>query len=194
MAMPAPPPLVPDTARRDWTLEEVHALPDDGNRYELIDGELLVTPAPSARHQDAVLELVVRIKPYADALRLHTYIAPTAVRFSNRREVQPDLLVLPTLEGRRVLDFADVGKLALAVEVISPSSVRADRYVKQRLFQSEAVPEYWIMDPLARTVERWRLGDDVPEVLLETLTWQPVPDAPPLVLDLGALFRAVHGE
>jgi len=52
MRMPAPPPLVPDTSRRDWTVEELQLLPDDGNRYELVDGQLLVTPAPTWTHQD----------------------------------------------------------------------------------------------------------------------------------------------
>jgi len=140
MAMPAP--VLPDLSRRDWTVEEVNALPDDGNRYEVIDGELFVTPAPSETHQDALAELLVRVKPYADALKLHVFIAPTAVTFSARREVQPDLLVLPTLDGQRVRAFRDVRKLALAVEVLSPSTTRADRYVKRRLFSSEGVPEY----------------------------------------------------
>lgn len=192
MAMPAP--VLPDTSRRDWTVEEVHALPDDGNRYEVIDGELFVTPAPSEVHQDAVVELLVRVKPYADALKLHVFIAPTAVTFSARREVQPDLLVLPTLDGQRARAFRDVRRLALAVEVLSPSTTRADRYVKRRIFSSEGVPEYWIVDPAMRLVERWRPGDEEPEVLLDTLVWQPMGGAAPLMIDLREYFRAAHGE
>jgi len=194
MAMPAPPPLVPDTSRRDWTAAEVDALPDDGNRYEVIDGSLVVTPSPSDRHQDAVGELYVRIKPYADALRMHAFMAPTQVRFSDRRVVQPDLLVLPPRDGRQVSGFGDVGRLALAVEVLSPSTMRVDRYVKRRLFAAEGVPDYWIVDPASRVVERWGPWVEEPDVVLETLTWHPEPSVAPLVIDLRGYFRAVFNE
>lgn len=192
MAMPAP--VLPDTTRRDWIVEEVNALPDDGNRYEVIDGELFVTPAPSEMHQDAVGELYLQLRAYADPLNLHVFFAPTAVTFSARREVQPDLLVLPTLDGARARAFRDVRRLALAVEVLSPSTTRADRYVKRRVFASEGVPEYWIVDPAMRLIERWRPGDEEPEVLLDALAWQPASDVAPLMIDLRAYFRAVHGE
>lgn len=194
MAMPARTPLAPDVSRRDWTAEELTALRDDGNRYEVIDGELLVTPAPSDRHQDAVGELYVRIKSYADALEMHAFMAPTEVRFSDRLVVQPDLLVLPSLNGRRVSGFADVGRLVLAVEVLSPSTIRADRYVKRRLFSAQGVPDYWIVDPASRVVECWRPGDDEPNVFMETLTWHPEPSVAPLVIDLRGYFRAVFNE
>lgn len=176
------------------TVAEVNALPDDDNRYEVVDGGLFVTPAPSEMHQDALAELLVRVKPYADTLKLHVFVAPTAVTFSARRDVQPDLLVLPTLDGQRVRAFRDVRKLALAVEVRSPSTTRADRYVKRRLFASEGVPDYWIVDPAMRLVERWRPGGEDPEVVLDTLAWHPVGDAQPLTIDLAEYFRAVHGE
>lgn len=193
MVMSAPVPVVPDRSRRDWTVEEVDNLPGDGNRYEVIDGELLVTPSPSELHQDAVGELFVRIKAYADSLHFHAFVAPTAITFSAQREVQPDLLVLPALDGRRVRAFRDVGRLALAVEVLSSHTARVDRYVKRPLFQSEGVPEYWIVDPALRLVERWRPGDKAPEVALDVLTWQPVADAAPLTIDLAEYFRAVYG-
>lgn len=188
MSMPAP------AARTDWTVDEVHALPDDGNRYEVVDGELLVTPAPSFSHQDAVLQLAIRMQAYADAVSLHLLIAPAAVTFSPRREVQPDLLVLPLVDGRRARTFAEVGHLVLAVEILSPYTARADRYVKRPLYQSEGVPECWIVDVASRLFERWRPGDEEPEVLLETLAWQPRDDVAPLVIDLVEYFRRVHGE
>lgn len=187
MVMPAP------AARTDWTVEEMHALPDDGNRYEVVDGELLVTPAPSFTHQDAIAELYLLLKPYADAASLHVLFAPAAVTFSPRREVQPDLLVLPLVDRRRARTFAEAGRLVLAVETLSPSTARADRYTKRRLYQSENVPEYWIVDVASRLFERWRPNDDEPEVLHETLAWQPCDDLVPLVIDLAAYFRRVHG-
>jgi Uma2 family endonuclease len=188
------PPLLPDLERRDWTVEQVRALPDDGRRYEVIDGELFVTPAPSWLHQDAVIELLVLVRPYAAACALHCLIAPAEVTFAPRRSVQPDLLVVPTIDGRRAARFEDVGRLVLAVEVLSPSTARSDRHRKRKLYQSEAVPEYWIVDPAARFVERWRPGDEEPEILVETLTWRPDAGQAALVVDVAAYFRGVHGE
>ena len=194
MAMPASPPLLPDRSRRDWTVDEVRALPDDGNRYEVIDGELFVTPAPSWLHQQAAMEFLFLVRPYAHRCALDCYIAPAEVAFSPRRSVEPDLFVVPRMDGRRATHFEEVQRLVLAVEVISPSSARADRYRKRHLYQSEDVPEYWIVDPDARFVERWRPGDDAPEIVVESLAWTPQEDVEPLVIDLAALFRRVHGE
>ncbi|MBK8058281.1 MAG: Uma2 family endonuclease [Gemmatimonadetes bacterium] len=96
--MPASSPIVPDISRRDWTVEERNALPDDGNRYEVVDGELLVTPAPTWRHQNAALELAVTLKAYAERRGLQCMIAPADVTFSPRRVVEPDVFVVPTVK------------------------------------------------------------------------------------------------
>ena len=188
MAMPAP------AARTDWTAEEINTLPDDGNRYEVVDGELLVSPAPTNEHQEAVVELLVRMRAYVIAASMQILVAPSAVRFSSRREVQPDLLVLPLVNGKRARSFREVGRLELAVEILSPSTARADRYEKRELYQSERVPEYWIIDLASRLVERWRPTDTAPDVFLESLTWLPRDDVAPLVIDLVDYFRWVHGE
>ena len=189
MAMPTPLPV-------DWTAELVHALPDDGNRYEVIDGELFVTPAPSFVHQRAVLELAVRLRahlrehPVADVM-----IAPADVEFREPHVmVEPDVFVIPLVEGRAPRTFQDAGRLLLAVEVLSPTTARADRRVKRRLYQEQGVPEYWIVDVDARLVERWRPGDDRPHILAETIEWQPDPATPALVIDLPRYFAEVLGE
>lgn len=192
MVMPSR--LVPDLERRDWTVEQLRALPDDGRRYEVIDGELFVTPAPSWLHQRAVRELQFILHPYALLCSLECLAAPAEVTFSPRRSVEPDLLVVPTVDGRWAGRYEDVGRLVLAVEVISPSTARMDRHRKRKLYQSEAVPEYWIVDAAARFVERWRPGDDEPEIRVDSLSWQPDADRAPLVLDLAAYFRSVHWE
>ena len=194
MAMSVLPPLLPDRTRRDWTADELRAVPDDGNRYEIVDGELLVTPAPSLVHQDAVGELFLLLAPYARRNDLHCILAPAEVRFSPNRVVQPDVFVVPFIGGRKPARLDDVHRLILAVEVLSPSSARADRHSKRHLYQSQSVPEYWIVDPANRFVERWRPGDDAPEVLLDSLTWTPREAVEPLVIDLAAYFRRVHGE
>jgi len=194
MAMPAPPTRAPDRHRRDWTVGELRALPDDGQRYEVADGELLVTPAPSWLHQGAVLQLALALEPYARRLGVHLLVAPAEVAFSDRRAVQPDLFVVPTIDGRRATRFADVGQLLLAVEVVSPSSARADRYLKRRLYQAEGVAEYWVIDAEHGFVERWGPQGEEPEVLTASLMWQPGGEVEPLVIDLVDYFSRVRGE
>jgi Uma2 family endonuclease len=183
---------MPETAHR-WTAEMVRALPDDGNRYEVIDGELFVTPAPRALHQRAVLELAIRLRGYADAGRVgETLISPADIVFREDRLVQPDVFVAPLRpDGGRIREWSEIHGLLLAVEVLSPSTARADRQVKRRLYQEEPVGEYWIVDLDARVIERWRRGDQRPEVLSERLIWQPAAAAAPLEVDLPAFFRSV---
>jgi Uma2 family endonuclease len=186
MAMPAQP--------TEWTVEMVRALPDDGNRYEVLGGELFVTPAPSWTHQRAVLELALLLLPY---LRSHAigdvYIAPADVMFGPRDMVEPDLFAVPLVNGARPRAWEEVGRLLLAVEVLSPSTLHADRGRKRELYQNKGVPEYWIVDLEHRTVERWRPSDSAPETLTETLEWQPERDVPPLVIDLPGYFDREHG-
>lgn len=186
MGMPA--------SHTEWTVEMVHDLPDDGNRYEVIDGALLVSPAPSYLHQRALLRLYQILQPYVEEIGQDVVVAPAAVTFSKRREVQPDLFVLPKRDGRRATRFEDVGVLTLAVEVASPHTARTDRREKQRLYQSERVPEYWMVNPNARTVERWRSGIDRREVLATTLMWQPILTHDALTIDLTQYFRAAHDD
>src|SRR4051812_32345936 len=82
--------------RRQWTADDLDELPDDGNRYEVIDGELFVTPAPTWRHQDAVVELASQLRTYLKLERVgHALVSPADIRFSPKRAVQPDVFVTP---------------------------------------------------------------------------------------------------
>jgi Uma2 family endonuclease len=107
--------------------------------------------------------------------------------------VQPDVFVVPLREARRLLTEMPAHELLLAVEVLSPSSSRHDR-VKKRPHYQRHVPEYWIVDLDARLLERWRPGDDRPEIVAETLEWTPAGSAEPLRLDLARYFAEVFGE
>ena len=177
---------------RQWTVDDVHALPDDGNRYEVIDGELFVTPAPRLRHQEAVAELLVLIRAYLQRERVgHAFVSPADVIFSSRRLVQPDVFVTRLVNGRRPEEFVASSGLLLAVEVLSPSTARADRVAKRTLYRDERVPEYWIVDLDARTFERTTPGDARPEILADALAWQPVGASTPLIIDLSAYFERV---
>jgi Uma2 family endonuclease len=183
MAMPV---RVPDL---DWTVERALALPEDGNRYEVLDGELFVTPAPSWGHQSLLAMLFRRLGQYVDDHRLGwTRWSPADIVFSPRRLLQPDLFVVPWREDGPPKTWSEVKSLLLVVEVLSPSTARADRHRKREIYQSEGVPEYWIVDGDARLIERWRAGDDRPEILTDALIWQPLPDVAPLRVDIPALF------
>lgn len=185
---------MPDVLER-WTAAQVRELPDDGNRYEVVDGELLVTPAPRYDHQDAVAQLWRRLDDYLQIVLVgHATISPADVELDPHTLVQPDVFVVKLVEGRRPKNWADLQGLLLAVEILSPSSARADRTVKRRRYQREGIPEYWVVDVDARLVERWRPGDERPEILTDALTWQPDVAREPLSVDLRAYFTQVLGE
>ncbi|MDQ2665922.1 MAG: Uma2 family endonuclease [Gemmatimonadota bacterium] len=174
------------------TVADVHALPDDGNRYEVIDGELFVTPVPRLRHQEAAFELAVMLREYLKRERVgHAFLAPADVIFTPTRLVQPDVFVTGLVNGRRPQEFVVPSGLLVAAEVLSPSTARADRVAKRTLFRDEGVPEYWIVDLDARTIERTTPDDARPEMLVDSLSWHPEGVSAPLVIDLVAYFERV---
>ena len=177
-----------------WTAEMVRALPDDGNRYEVLDGALFVSPAPSALHQRAVFLLCAILHPYARTHGLgEAMISPADIEFSQHRVLQPDVFVVPLNDGRLIKSWKEVTALLLSAEVISPSTARAVRGKKRIIVQDEDVPEYWIVDLDAQIFERWRPDDDRPEILRETLIWRPVPSVPALEINLPDYFTSVLG-
>jgi Uma2 family endonuclease len=178
-----------------WTADMVRALPDDGKRYAVIDGELLVTPSPTWAHQRAILELTIRL---ADYLRqnpsVEVLFAPAGISAGERTLVQPDVFVMPRGRGPMPGGWVEVAALALAIEILSPTTARADRHTKRRLYQRERIPEYWIVDVDARLIERWRADDERPEIVTEQIEWRVDTSHPPLVIDLPTYFRDVTGE
>jgi Uma2 family endonuclease len=177
-----------------WTPERVRALPEDGRRYEIVSGELLVTPAPGVSHQVAVGRLFRLLSDFTERAGVgYALMSPADIEPEPGALVQPDVFVGPKPEGRVPSGWGDFSRLLLAVEVLSPSTARTDRTVKRRLYQRAGVPEYWIVDLDARIVERWRPGDDRPEVLTDSLQWQPDRTIDPLRVDLPAFFTQVLG-
>lgn len=178
-----------DLTRR-WTREEVLALPDDGNRYELVDGELLVSPGPRPLHELAVEELRFRLAQYVRVHDLGTLFASRAdLDLASGQLVQPDIFVTAR---RGIREWEEVGIPLLVVEVLSPRTARFDRVTKRGRYQRSGVPTYWIVDLDARLVERWTPESDRPEVLVDGISWQPIPGAPPLEIDLPAFFAEIH--
>ncbi len=179
-------------ATERWTAEMVRALPDDGNRYEVVDGELLVTPAPRLPHQEAVTQLILIIRPYVDRHGIGcALMSPADIEFDPHTLVQPDFFVAPLVSGRRPREWLEIKQLLLAVEVLSPSTAPADRTVKRRRYQRAGVLEYWLIDLDARLIERWHRADERPEIVTDSLTWQPDSRVPGLTLDLPRFFASV---
>lgn len=185
---------MPDLAKR-WTRDQVLAIPEDGNRYELLDGVLLVTPAPTGIHQRAVLRLYDRLNPYVGTHRLGAVaIAPADLDFGSGQMLQPDLFVGAPHEGRAPIHWEEFGIPLLIAEVLSPKTAFSDRNRKRTRYQSAGVGQYWIVDTDARLIERWRPGEDRPEILTEHIEWQPDLGLAPLSIDLAEYFREVWGE
>jgi len=185
---------MPQQATR-WTAEMVRALPDDGNRYEVVDGELLVTPSPAALHQRAVSLLHIELGVYARAQGFGEALpSPADLELDPHGMVQPDVFVQGLVGGRPARDWNTGAPLLLVVEVLSPSTARADRTTKRRRFQRAGIPEYWIVDLDARVIERWRPGDERPEVLGDAIAWRPHGASAPLTIELPSLFARIHGE
>ena len=181
---------MPQTAPR-WTADRVRNLPDDGKRYELVSGELVVTPAPRPAHQAALAALYDCIAPCVARLGVGRILwSPADLSLGEDEVLQPDLFVFP---GESPQQWRDISQLLLVIEVTSPSTARQDRQLKRRRYQRAGVPEYWVVDLDARIVERWRPQDERPEILDEQLTWHPQPGAAPLEIDLIAFFARVCG-
>ncbi|MGH7623284.1 MAG: Uma2 family endonuclease [Gemmatimonadaceae bacterium] len=190
---------MPAADQHRWTIEEVEQLVDEREglspRYELVDGELLVTPAPDGRHQRIVGALFISLSAYARRFRVgEVRLGPGEGRLTPDSRFEPDIFVIPAVGGRMPRASDPVTRLLLAVEVLSPSSSRHDRITKRRFFQKHGVPEYWVVDGEAEAFEVWHPGDDRAALLDVQLTWQPIPDVAPFELDIKAFFAAVADE
>lgn len=173
-----------------YSVEDVRAFPDDRNRYETIAGTLFVTPAPSPRHQLVLGRLHTVLARYVDEHRLGwVFFAPTDVVLDPFTLVEPDLLFVPSRQRERITDREITAAPDLVVEVLSPTTARADRGPKHALYRAEGVREYWLVDVAANRVEVWRPAATAAEVRIETLLWQPQLDIAPLSIDLTNVFR-----
>ena len=174
-----------------YTADQVRALPEDGNRYEVVHGEILVTPAPRLLHQEVVRRLLIALSRYLEAEPAgHALLAPADISWGPDTLVQPDVFVVP-LEQARTLDWSRIEDLLLVAEVLSPSSARADRFTKRIEYQRRRVPVYWIVDPDERRVEVWAPDDTAPRFERDRLVWHPAGARRPFELDLQALFSPI---
>lgn len=174
-----------------YTADMVRALPEDGNRYETVRGELLVTPAPRLWHEEIVYRLTFALRQYLKVEAVgHAFGGRSDISWGPDTLVEPDVFVAP-LDEVRTLDWARVKTLLLVVEVLSPSSRRADRFTKRVEYQRQNIPCYWIVDPDQHQVEIWSPADTFPKIERERLVWHPAGAAHPFMLPLEELFRPI---
>jgi len=175
-----------------YTLRDLESFPDDGSRYELLDGVLLVTPAPAPLHQLVAQRISTALADYlrpADSARV---FAPGSVEIEPRVHLEPDVLVVPAdeLRGRLRVDtrWTAIRRWWLAVEVSGTGSTPYDRDYKGPAYLTIGVREYWRVDLREASIHVSRLGQSERR-LSERLVWHPPELAEPMSLDIQDLFR-----
>src|SRR5215211_7613059 len=142
------PELVLRSPDSDWNRERWEGLPDDGNRYEVIDGVLYMTTAPSAFHQWILRQLTRTLYAQIDDAEVGiTLYSPIGVFMPGCDPVQPDLLVIRASNLSIIHDRRVYGVPALLIEVLSPSNAEKDTELKRKAYAQAGVPEYWIIRP-----------------------------------------------
>jgi len=160
------------------TYEDYVLLPDDRNRYEILEGELTVTPAPSTKHQSASANLFKLLSRHIDDRNLgKLFYAPVDLILDPTTILQPDLLFVFSAHQQIITERAIEGVPDLVVEILSPTTSRTDRVTKAQIYGRHSVPIYWIVDPDEESVEIYRLEGDVfrLEVTLQGATPTIVP-------------------
>jgi Uma2 family endonuclease len=182
MAMPLQVPL--------YTVDQVRDFPDDGNRYELVEGFLLVTPSPAPEHQVVAFRLAYALETHLRRSGLARVVTPGEIEIGPNLHLEPDVLVLPA--GIPLgTPWRAMSGWWLAAEVVSPSSKYYDREFKHDAYLAVGVGEYWVVDLGARTIEisvrdgRRRVRQE------DRVVWQPPALSEPLVLKLSDLFAGV---
>ena len=164
----------------------------DDERYELLDGELIMTPAPNIAHQSVQVELGAQLYIFVKAKELgRVFFAPTDVALSDTDVVQPDLLFI-SVEREHILTRANIqGAPDLVVEIRSEATAERDETLKRKLYAEHGVQEYWLVDPESMTVTVLLLGRDGFEEVATYWKGQTLtsPTLPGFSVNLDELFR-----
>lgn len=151
---------VPGPPQGQWTYDDYATLPDDGQRYEIIEGVLYMTPAPNLAHQNCVGNFFYYLRQYIALVGLgRVFVAPTDVGLAPKVVVQPDVVVVLAANLSILTPSRIYGTPDLVVEVASPSTTGYDRRQKQDAYARAGMPEYWLADPVGQTVEVLRLPE-----------------------------------
>jgi Uma2 family endonuclease len=174
------------------TYADLVAMPSDGKRYELHEGEIYMTAAPRPRHQQVVANLHLILAAHVRRLGLgEIFLSPIDVILADVTVVEPDLVYLEAARLGRVSDRGIEGPPTLVIEVLSPTTAAADRGVKLQLAAKYGVPHYWIVDPDARIIETYRLVGPAyePGPRLDVPTPVALPPFPDLPIDAASVWR-----
>ncbi len=147
------------TPAKSFTFADLQAMPDDNVIRAIVDGELYVSPPPVGRHQDAVLNIAIRLRSYAGSEGGKVYIAPYGVYYSETNFVEPDLIFIRADHLGRNTPVHMRGAPDLVIEVSSPSTRSVDLVVKRRLYETMGVPEFWFVDLEDDQVEVYKLTE-----------------------------------
>jgi Uma2 family endonuclease len=179
--------------RYDWDYSDYARLPDDGNRYEVIDGELLVTPAASPLHQYVSFRLAMVLHAYVQRHGLGVMLPDVDLLFQTGQFLRPDILVVPTSSRpgitKRGIEMAPL----LVVEILSPTSGSIDLVKKPARYGDFGIPEYWVLDPEERFAWVWRFaaGANEAERVAGRLEWHPAGASEPLVIQLEDVLKPI---
>jgi Uma2 family endonuclease len=172
-----------------WTLEDLDRLPEDGNKYELLHGELYVTPPPEPDHETAIARLIRLLVPYVEKHSLGMVFAGHPVIRTSDSHVEPDLAVRQPPARKSKWESAPLP--ILVVEVLSPTTRRRDLGPKRDFYTEEKkVADYWIVDEDQRSITLIR--PNMPPLLVtDRFDWSPAGAATPLAIDLAEVFGPV---
>jgi Uma2 family endonuclease len=170
-----------------WTLGELHSLPDDGNKYELIRGELLVTPAPRPSHELVLTRLMNILFPYVFAHDLGWIFRPRAVIRESDSEVEPDLMVRQP-PAHDDASWEDQPLPLLVVECTSRSTRRRDHSMKRDFYRGLGIAEYWVVDRETLSIHVYTPGGKGDRVEKREMIWRPSAAPDPLHFAVPGLF------
>ena len=179
-------------ARIVLTYRDYDALPADGRRYELHDGELLVTAAPSVSHQRVVGRLFALLRQHVETHALgEVFVSPLDCILSETTVVQPDLIFLDSARSSLTTARGIEGPPTLAVEIVSRSTAQVDRGAKLQLYARHGIAHYWIVDPAMPSIEAYTLTEGVFQMAarLGGTDRGPLPPFPSLTIAVPALVR-----
>jgi len=183
MALSAQMGVWPDHIDGEWTVDDLETLPDDGLRYELLDGTLIVSPAPVPRHQRALLRLAILLTDSCPADH-EVFVAPLDWQPDRRTSLEPDLLIV---RKDRIGEKNITQTPAIVIEVLSPGTARIDKMLKFSRYQEGGIEQYWIVDPRVPSIEVYQLADGSYQLLAQGSGTDAVPVAGPLTVTVVPL-------
>ena len=174
------------TKTRRWVRADLEQLPNDGNRYEVLDGELFVTPQAAFRHQRIARRLMVALQAYCDLHSIGEVVGPGTVVLGDS-ELQPDVQIVPGLLAEGDYKWQELPLPSLVVEVLSDSSERRDLGKKREAYLRMNIPTYWVIDADQRRALVWTPASAEPITITDVIRWLPRASLPPLEISLETL-------